>query len=83
MKDNKGNIINVGDFVEILSVTEESLKYLEPEYVKEIREAVGQKLEVHKNDEPDRVWVDLIGKSKNEDVCGHTLFLKSNQIFKI
>jgi len=82
MKDIKGNTVKIGDFVEILNFNEESLKYLEPEYAQEIREAVGQKLEVHEIDEHDRAWVDLISKSNDEEVCGQTLFLRSNQILK-
>ena len=82
MKDNKGNTVKIGDFVEILSINEESLKYLEPEYAHEIRDAVGQKLEVYEIDEHDRAWVDLISESKDEDRCGQTLFLSSNQILK-
>ena len=83
MKDDKGNTVKVGNFVEILSINEESLKLLEPEYANEIRDAVGQKLEVHEIDEHDRAWVDLISESKDEERCGQTLFLSSYQIRKV
>ena len=82
MKDKNENTVKIGDFVEILSINEESLKFLEPEYANEIRNAIGQKLEVHEIDEHDRAWVDLISESKDEERCGQTLFLRSNQILK-
>ena len=83
MKDKQGTNVGVGDIVEVLSINEESLKFLEPEYAKEIRDAVGQKLEVNFIDEHDRAWVDIISSSKDETRCGQTLFLRSNQIRKV
>jgi len=83
MKDNNGITVNIGDFVEVLSINEESLKFLEPEYSKEIRDSVGKKLEVDEIDEHDRVWVDIISESDDEEVCGQTLFLRSHQILKV
>jgi hypothetical protein len=82
MKDTDGNNVKVGDIVEVLSINERGLEFLEPEYVKEIRGAVGQNLEIDFIDEHDRVWVDIISASEDETRCGQTLFLRSNQIRK-
>lgn len=82
MIDADGISIIVGDIVKVLSINEESLEYLEPEYAKEIRDAVGKKLEVDFIDEHERVWVDIISESEDESICGQTLFLRSNQIRK-
>ena len=83
MKDNEGNSVKVGDTVEVLSINEKSLEFLEQEYAEEIRSAVGQKLEVDFIDEHCRVWVDLLGDPDDEKICGQTLFLKSEQIRKV
>ncbi|BCE02003.1 hypothetical protein [Marinicellulosiphila megalodicopiae] len=83
MIDSKSVVIVEGDYVEILSINEESLEFLEPHYAKEIREAVGQKLVFDFIDENDRAWVDLIKDTDDEIKCGQTLFLQSHQISKI
>ena len=82
MKDIDGNVVNLGDSVEVISINEASLENLEPEYAEEIRAAVGQVLEVDEIDEHERVWVDLISPSDDDSICGHTLFLRSFQIRK-
>lgn len=82
MKDIDGNRVDIGDSVDIISINEASLEYLEPEYAEEIRAAVGQILKVDDIDEHDRVWVNLVSESDDESRCGQTLFLRSIQIRK-
>lgn len=82
MVDINGNEVVLGDFVEILYYIEDGLEFIEAEAASEIRDSVGQILEVCFLDEHGRAWVDLISSSDEEGPCGQTLFLKSDQLKK-
>lgn len=83
MKDRKGNTVNVGDSVRVISFEESILKNLTPEERNHVKSMVGGIFEVEEIDEYGCAWVTKWwdrGHGKSES---HSLSLKSSNMEKI
>lgn len=83
MKDRKGNTVNVGDSVRVISFEESILKNLTPEEQNDVKSMMGGIFEVEEIDENGCAWVTKWWDRGNGKSQSHSLSLEPGNMEKI
>lgn len=83
LKDKKGNPVNVGDSVQVISFEESILKNLTPEERNDVKSMIGGIFEVEEIDEYGCAWITKWWDRGNGKSESHGLSLSSNDMEKV
>lgn len=83
VKDRKGNPVNVGDSVRVVSFEASILRNLSPEEQRDVKSMVGEVFEIEEVDEFGCAWVTKWWDRGDGRSESHSLSLTSNDMEKI